>query len=133
MKSLIVLIFYNLNFSTDYWVILSAMKLVLTMYPSISNRNCHLLPGGIDYNSINQSLVFGPDLPTQQCINISTIADSLAEHTELFEVMATMNGSNIEASPVLAHIISSDGESSNLFSTLSQFPEVFFCLLQNGT
>ena len=70
---------------------------------------------------INKLLVFEPGLPAQQCINISTITDSQAENTELFEVIAAVNGNNIFGSPVFAQITSSDGELSIINIFFDQF------------
>ena len=70
----------------------------------------HILAGGRDYSPINQSLTFGPDLPSVQCVEIETFLDSILEFFELFEVHATVDGVDISGSPTIGLINSTDSK-----------------------
>ena len=64
----------------------------------------------MDYIPVTQSFIFGPDLLLQQCVLIPTLSDSLLEQTEVFEVVATLNGLNIENSPLFGFILNSESK-----------------------
>ena len=84
------------------------MNTAITIHYDCYILDCCDLLGGRDFSPINQTLTFGPELPTQQCLEIVTYLDSVLEFRESIQVIATIDGGNIPNSPTTGLIINSD-------------------------
>ena len=64
-----------------------------------------------DYIPVNYTLIFGPSLQSEQCRDIQTINDSLAEGLEILTVQLTTNSSVVELSTpqIMINIQDNDG------------------------
>ena len=74
--------------------------------------------GGVDYASVtNQTVTFEPSTSSRQCLNITTLPDSILENDETFSVSLNTADSDISIDPRTATVLIIDNDCKLLKAT----------------